>query len=127
MSERDRLDILRAAYAKRLMATAQIRDERLESAFARVPRERYLGAPPWPILRWGAGYVPTPDDDPLYIYDDVLVGLDPARKINNGQPSWHVRWLAALVLRRAPMSCTSVPAPATTAPFSRTSSVLRGA
>jgi protein-L-isoaspartate(D-aspartate) O-methyltransferase len=51
MDHAARLDI-RHAYAKRLMAAAGIQLERIERAFASVPREHYLGPALWPILRW---------------------------------------------------------------------------
>ena len=91
----DRLNILRQAYAKRLLAAMELAHDRVEAAFASVPREHYLGPGPWPILR-ASGYVPSPDGDPVYIYDDVLVGLDTKQKINNGQPAYHAKWIAAL-------------------------------
>jgi hypothetical protein len=46
-----------------------VQDQRLEEAFAGVERERYLGPGPWPILR-SAGYVSTPNADPVYLYCD---------------------------------------------------------
>jgi protein-L-isoaspartate(D-aspartate) O-methyltransferase len=47
----------------------------------------------------GHGYIQTPDDDPAFLYQDTLVGLDAARNINIGQPSAHARWLNALDLK----------------------------
>lgn len=63
-------------------------DQRVEDVFATVPREDFLGPGPWPILR-RRGYVTTPDDDPTYLYSDVLVGIVPERGLNNGMPSYH--------------------------------------
>jgi hypothetical protein len=63
-----------------------------------VPRERFLGPGPWPILRWGRGYERSPDDDPIDLYTNDLIGIDPARELNNGQPSFHF----ALMARRDP-------------------------
>jgi protein-L-isoaspartate(D-aspartate) O-methyltransferase len=90
------LEIVRGAYAKRVMFAAGIHDRRVEAAFASVPREYFLGRGPWPILRWNRGYVPTPSRNPVYIYDDVLVGIVPERNLNNGQP-----WLHALLVASA--------------------------
>ena len=87
------LEIVRRAYAKRVMFAAGIHDWRVEAAFASVPREHFLGRGPWSILRWNCGYVPTPSRNPVYIYDDVLVGIVPERNLNNGQP-----WLHALLV-----------------------------
>jgi protein-L-isoaspartate(D-aspartate) O-methyltransferase len=57
-------------------------------AFARVPRERFLGPGPWRILDYPAeDYWLTPDADPAHVYHNVLIAIDPARRLNNGQPS----------------------------------------
>jgi protein-L-isoaspartate(D-aspartate) O-methyltransferase len=40
--------------------------------------------------------VPTPSRNPVYIYDDVLIGIVPERNLNNGQP-----WLHALLIASA--------------------------
>lgn len=83
------IEIVRRAYAKQTLAAAGINNPMLEAAFAAVPREDYLGPGPWPILRWGRGYTPSPSADPVYLYTNDLVGLDTVRNINNGQPSLH--------------------------------------
>jgi protein-L-isoaspartate(D-aspartate) O-methyltransferase len=98
MDRDSELAIVRRAYAKQIMAAARITDRRVEAAFAAVRREDFLGPGPWPILRWGGGYVATPSRDPVYLYDDVLVGIIPERKLNNGQPSF----LATLIASAAP-------------------------
>jgi protein-L-isoaspartate(D-aspartate) O-methyltransferase len=98
MDRETRVDIIRRAYAKQVVAAACITDRRLENAFAAVPREDFLGPGPWPILRWGTGYVPTPSADPTYLYADILVGILPERNLNNGQPSF----LAGLISTAAP-------------------------
>jgi protein-L-isoaspartate(D-aspartate) O-methyltransferase len=36
----------------------------------------------------------TPSADPVYLYTNDLVGIDPERHINNGQPSLHAHLLA---------------------------------
>jgi protein-L-isoaspartate(D-aspartate) O-methyltransferase len=95
MDREDELDIVRRAYAKQVMAAAGVADRRIEAAFAEVRREDFLGRGPWPILRWGAGYVLTPSRNPVYLYADVLVGIVPARNLNNGQPSLHALLIAA--------------------------------
>ncbi len=68
------------------------------SAFAAVPREPFAGPGPWPIQA-GKGYIQTPDDDPAFLYQDVLVALDAERSINIGMPSAHAYWLDALALK----------------------------
>jgi protein-L-isoaspartate(D-aspartate) O-methyltransferase len=100
MSDNTDLEIIRQAYAKQIMAVLGVVDRRVESAFASVKREDYLGRGPWQIVRWGRGYVPTPTPNPVYLYDDVLVGILPDRNLNNGQPSLH----ALMVASAAPAS-----------------------
>ena len=96
MDRESALEIVRRAYAKQTMAAAGVADRRVESAFAAVKREGFLGRGPWPILRWGRGYETSPSGDPVYLYDDVLVGIIPERNLNNGQP-----WLHALLIANA--------------------------
>lgn len=93
MSTDAELGIIRAAYAKNI--AAGVNDRHVEAAFARVPREDFLGPGPWPIFRGVGRYVPTPDADPAHLYTDDLVGIVPERGINNGQPSLHAFLLAA--------------------------------
>jgi protein-L-isoaspartate(D-aspartate) O-methyltransferase len=71
-----------------------VANDSLEAAFANVRREDFVGPGPWPIFWHCAVYVPTPSDDPVYLYADVLAGLIPERRINNGQPSLHAYLLA---------------------------------
>jgi protein-L-isoaspartate(D-aspartate) O-methyltransferase len=58
-------------------------------AFAKVPREDYLGSGPWRIhSRLQVGAVHTSPSAALHeIYHDVLVSLDEKRGINSGLPS----------------------------------------
>jgi len=83
----------RHAYAQQLVRDLGPGHQRLREAFAGTPRERFLGPPPWPLLR--GGFTRQWSDDPRELYDDVLVGLDVNLGINNGQPSLHTRCLAA--------------------------------
>ena len=95
MDREAELEIVRSAYAKRVMFVAGVHDRRVEAAFASVPRERFLGRGPWPILRWDRGYVPTPSRNAVYIYDDVLIGLA-------GLPVW--LWLGHHPAARAALA-----------------------
>jgi protein-L-isoaspartate(D-aspartate) O-methyltransferase len=96
MDREAELGIVRRAYAKQIMAAALVADERVEAAFAAVPREAYLGPGPWPVLRTRPdGYAPTPSDDPVYLYVNQVVGLLPERNLNNGEPSLHAMMIAA--------------------------------
>src|SRR3977135_1280673 len=90
MDRQGELGIIRAAYAKQILAAARIMDNaRLEVALSATRREDFLGPGPWWILRWFRDYVTTPDADPVYLYTDDLVGILPERHLNNGQPSLH--------------------------------------
>jgi len=92
-------EILRRAYAKRVMFVAGSTDRRLGAAFAAVPREAFLPRGPWQIVRFdpwhgSRGYLTTPSRSLAYIYDDVVVAILPERSLNNGQPALHA-WLMA--------------------------------
>jgi protein-L-isoaspartate(D-aspartate) O-methyltransferase len=90
MDRQGELSIIRAAYAKQILAAARVVDNaRLETAFSATRREDFLGPGPWWIRRWFRDYVTTPDADPVYLYTDDLVGILPERNLNNGQPSLH--------------------------------------
>jgi protein-L-isoaspartate(D-aspartate) O-methyltransferase len=94
MDRETELQIVRRAYARQILAAFNVVNPAVEAAYAAVPRERYVGPGPWQIVRLPGGYVQTPDDDPVFIYADNLVGLMPARHINNGQPALHASLIA---------------------------------
>ena len=98
MDRQDELRIIRAAYARQILAAARVDDPPLEAAFGTIRREDFLGPGPWPVMRWLGEYVQTPDTDPVYLYTDSLVGILPERRLNNGQPSLH----ANLIHRASP-------------------------
>ena len=100
MDRKSELEIVRRAYAKRIMFAAGVSNRRVEAAFAAVPREAFLERGPWQIVRWGRGYVTTPSRNPVYLYDDVVVAILPERNLNNGQPSLHA-WLMASAAPKA--------------------------
>lgn len=94
MDREQELAVIRRAYAKQIMAEFAVADARVEAAFAAVRREQFLGPGPWPVLRWMRGYVTTPSDDPVYLYNDHVIGILPERNLNNGQPSLHARLMS---------------------------------
>jgi hypothetical protein len=83
----DQLETARRSYAEELHFTAHLRSPAVVAAFATVPRERFVGAGPWRVRSPTdmAEYWTTDDADPRAIYHDVLIALDEARGINNGQ------------------------------------------
>ena len=93
---------IRRRYAEDIRALANIRSDALISAFAKVPREHFLGPGPWQILTPGtddADYRITADADPQCLYHDLLVAIDPVRRLNNGQPSYLAFCLDSLDLQ----------------------------
>ena len=123
------IDAARERYAQEFAYTAHLTSAAVMRAFARVPRERYLGPGPWRIFQpYGRFYWTTPDADPKHLYHDVLVAIDEMRLLNNGQPSF----LASLIeTARAPGGGPRPPrrlvAPATTRRSWPTSSDPAGA
>jgi protein-L-isoaspartate(D-aspartate) O-methyltransferase len=87
----------RDAYAAEIMRLANVQNPRLEAAFAAVPREDFVGFPPWRVGSGAFGLDST--RDPTRLYEDVLVAIDAERGINNGQPSLHARSIDALGLK----------------------------
>ena len=85
----------RRRYAAAICRIAGTPHPRVEEAFATVPRENYLVPPPWTIFSPG-GFIERHTCEPADLYEDVLVVLDAPRGINNGQPSLHAAWLAAV-------------------------------
>jgi protein-L-isoaspartate(D-aspartate) O-methyltransferase len=90
------LDLLRQFYAEELRAVANLQSEAVVRAFAKVPREHFLGPGPWQVKSPGfEGYWTTKDADPKQVYHNILVAIDPSRLLNNGHPSF----LASLIDR----------------------------
>lgn len=94
------LEQCRHFYSEELRIVAGLESPDLVSAFARVPREQYLGAPPWKFSSGSSlkqfSYRTT--SSVCDVYHDVFVALRSERFLNNGQPSMIARLLAALKL-----------------------------
>jgi len=88
----------RSRFAAAIARAPGVDDPRVPEAFARVPRERFLGAGPWLVLGRD-GYAPLPTTDPEALYDDVVVALLPGKRLNNGQPTLHARSMSAARIR----------------------------
>lgn len=83
----DDLEIARRWYAEELRSTAPILgNDAIVQAFATVPREQFLPAGPWRIIPPGRDTYTTKDDDPRWLYHNVLVAIDESRDLNNGEP-----------------------------------------
>jgi protein-L-isoaspartate(D-aspartate) O-methyltransferase len=96
MARHDRdLAEIRSAYAAEIAAAGGAVDPRVEAAFAQVPREAFMGPPPWRIFR-GGDIADAPTRNPRRLYRNMLVALDAEKGINNGEPSLHAAWIGAV-------------------------------
>jgi protein-L-isoaspartate(D-aspartate) O-methyltransferase len=79
----------RAWFAEELRHVARVRSQAVIAAFASVPREHFVGPGPWRLLSpwYLSDYWTTEDADPRHLCHDVLIAIDPTRRLNNGQPS----------------------------------------
>jgi protein-L-isoaspartate(D-aspartate) O-methyltransferase len=102
------LDDCRFFYADEVRIAASLDSPALVAAYARVPREKFMGSAPWHLASPDtvsmaymglAGKVYSATDDPRDLYHNVLVALDSDRQLNNGQPSALARWIDALELK----------------------------
>jgi protein-L-isoaspartate(D-aspartate) O-methyltransferase len=97
----DRSDKFRSFYAKLICTAAKLDDPRIEEAFRTVKREPFAGPGPWWLNLGAHPYVQSPDDDPAFLYQNLLLALDRERGINIGQPSAHAYWLGACNIKNA--------------------------
>jgi protein-L-isoaspartate(D-aspartate) O-methyltransferase len=94
------LQALRKYYAKELRAVANLQSEALLRAFAKVPREHFLGPGPWQVFSPGSKTDwTTKDADPRHLYHNLLVVIDAERHLNNGYPSFLAFLIAELQLQ----------------------------
>jgi protein-L-isoaspartate(D-aspartate) O-methyltransferase len=70
-------------------------DPRFERTFELVRREAFVGPGPWHINVYQRT-VETPSADPVFLYQNVVVRLDAAKGINNGEPFLHAAWMGAV-------------------------------
>ena len=80
---RDELAVVRRAYARQMLAILGVDNPAIEAAFAAAPREHFLRPPPWTASSPFGGYPPLPGADPVVLYQDLVIALDPARGVNN--------------------------------------------
>jgi len=102
------LEDCRVFYSQEIRFAANLSTPGLVEAFAHVPRESFLGPPPWlvgsadtrALSAVGIGHMSyLAVDDPRELYHNVVVSLDRSKDINNGQPGSLGRWIDALELR----------------------------
>ena len=102
------LDDYRRFYADEIRIAADLRNAHLVQSFATVPRERYLGPPPWHICSGDRAALTllglnselyTATSNPADLYHNILVAIDPRRSLNNGNPSMLARWIDDLELK----------------------------
>ena len=91
------VQLARRCFAEQIQQQAGIKSVGLIEGLATVPRENFVGAGPWKIMRAGR-YQATPDDNPRHLYDNVLVALDERRMLNNGEPQALLSFLDSLTL-----------------------------
>ena len=89
------LDDVRRAYAKEMAVVSAAPDSRLEQVFYNVHREDFLPPGPWKLLVEGR-YAETPNSDPVHVYRNSVIALDPRKHINNGEPHLHAMWIGAV-------------------------------
>jgi protein-L-isoaspartate(D-aspartate) O-methyltransferase len=98
----------REFYAREVRFAASLTTPRLVEAFAKVPREKFLGPGPWQIGSAAARAMSVAGlgqmtyvtiEDPRDVYHNVVISLDRAKDINNGQPGSLGMWIDALGLK----------------------------
>jgi len=91
----------RRSYAQAIATAASLTTPGLVEALATVPRERFLRSGPWLVIGGGDGRRPpqwTADDDPVHVYQDASVAIDPDRQLFNGAPSFLAKLIDSLAL-----------------------------
>jgi len=104
MSSARDLKKAKSFYAELMATASRTNDPRLRQAFEAVPREAFMPPGPWRIMV-NHHYVETPDDDPVYLYQNALVALDAAKGINNGEPYLHAAWMGAVAPQPGEQIC----------------------
>jgi protein-L-isoaspartate(D-aspartate) O-methyltransferase len=89
------LEEIRGFFAAMMAVASGSTDPRFERAFELVRREAFVGPGPWHINVYQRT-VETPSADPVFLYQNVLVRLDAAKGINNGEPFLHAAWMGAV-------------------------------
>ncbi|MEM1040975.1 MAG: methyltransferase domain-containing protein [Pseudomonadota bacterium] len=94
------------SFVNQLRVMAALEDsaatDRVLEAFRNVPREAFAGSGPWKLRSPHEGFslpiLETPDADPKWLYNSVLIVLDEEKGINIGDPVfWARRFMRANV------------------------------
>ncbi len=94
------VETCRHFFAEEIRVIAGVRSQALASAFERVPRERFVGPPPWHIASGLSLREPSQQStsEVRDLYHDVLIALKEECALNNGQPSLLAKLIDALEL-----------------------------
>src|SRR5260221_4678407 len=98
------LEEIRGFFATMMAVASGSTDPRFERAFELVRREAFVGPCPWHSNIYQRT-VQTPSADPLFLYQNVLVRLDAAKGINNGEPFLHAAWMGAVEPKPGQADC----------------------
>jgi protein-L-isoaspartate(D-aspartate) O-methyltransferase len=98
------LEEIRSFFATMMAVASGSTDPRLERVFELVRREAFVGPGPWHINVYQRT-VETPSADPVFLYQNVLVRLDAAKGINNGEPFLHAAWIGAVAPKAGDAIC----------------------
>lgn len=85
----------RRYFATFVLAYAGVADERLWSAFASTPRERFAGPGPWRVFT-PSGWLPSPTAEDSFLYQDITIALRAEGDLPSGRPTVHATCLQAL-------------------------------
>ena len=97
------ISTIRQRFADDIRQKSNVQSDALVVALAAVPRERFLGSGPWHIgmmVNDCMEYRVTGTGDPAEVYCDSVIAIDPARGLNNGEPSSLARWIDVLSLKQ---------------------------
>jgi len=82
------LRTVRRRFAEDIGRLAGVTQPAIIEAFATVPRERFVGPGPWKSLSSDLRPMVTPDADPIRVYANIVIALDEAKGLTNGQPQF---------------------------------------
>ncbi len=102
MTKPDSIETARDWFAEDIRIAAPVlNNPAIIKAFAKIPREDYLGEGPWRIhpRQFDRPAYVSATSDPHQIYHDVLVSIDHDLEINNGLPSLWAYYLDQMAIK----------------------------